>query len=71
MKQELFRVVEQESGKVFRLFTDGSTDGFEPSAIIFNYFPALLAAASMSHASLCPTISDVSALGGAAQGTAS
>lgn len=35
MKTELFRVIERESGKTYRLFMDGSTKGFDGDVKVF------------------------------------
>ena len=67
---EAFRITEP-SGKTYRIFADGRTEGFQRGALICNYIPALLASAeSKFHVPSSPNKSDVLARGGASHSVA-
>ena len=74
--QEAFKAIEP-SGKTYRIFADGHTEGFQRGTIISNSIPSLLALAAIQGAERSfqastesPTKSDVSARGGGSHSSA-
>ena len=55
-KDLVFRVALQD-GREYRCYTDGTIEGFPEGAMVFNYWPALLALelSRASAAPACPT----------------
>ena len=64
---ELFRLAERDSGKLYRIFDDGRTEGFAPGTVLVNYYRG---ASKRAQASDSPNTRDAPSRGGGSQGDA-
>lgn len=67
--EELFKIVERESGKTYRIFTNGRIEGFPDGYWISNRYPALLRSALCQSNAALTTSGERSSHAGAEQGS--